>query len=100
MKTKTGKDFRKFSESEIKKQGIHFSKYVIYINKINTDKIIMPDKLPCTKMVQMHKHNVSYTVMHIVSKIEQLCKTFLTMLRPCLLINEKILEYGAKLKIL
>ena len=66
MKTKMGKDFPKFSDAEIKKQGIHFSKYVIYITKINTDKIIMPDKLPCTKMVQMHKDNVRVTQLCIL----------------------------------
>ena len=50
-----GQDFRKFDETEIKKQGTRFSKYVIYIKKVNIDKIIMPDKLPCTKWFKCTK---------------------------------------------
>ena len=55
MKTEMGQDFRKFDETEIKKQGTRFSKYVIYIKKVNIDKIIMPDKLPCTKWFKCTK---------------------------------------------
>ena len=101
--------FLKTGGAEVEKRDFHYSKNVIPIRDVNTDKIVISEKLPCpkksSKYFVSYKNNEGVTPCYffLLKKWVGMWNT-LTVPKPCLFwskiknYGQNVMEYGVKLK--